>query len=443
MEGTGEPFTRNSSMTGISSLGPSSTSARPQSMGVYRRRIQQSNLLNTSSLVAESEEARAKHRKDPWQRASYWITIFCASLGIVGSVLLCYFDLKALPDVGNLCLILEDNFDTLDTSVWRREVQVGGFGNNEFDWTTADSENSFTDSGVLYIVPTLTEDTLGRDAVFDGYNLTLPDCTAANFTSCTITSNASTGVILPPVRSARLTTQLSRNIQFGRVEIRARMPRGDWLWPALWMMPVNETYGPWPASGEIDIIEARGNSPEDYSFQPRNYVSSALNWGPLVTLNRFFKTRGYAFERHASYDKDFHTFVLEWTQDFMWVYVDSRITRTLDLRFNFPFFERGEFPKTIINGTEEIVLKNPWEGRGNAAPFDHPFYLIMNVAVGGTNGWFPDGVGNKPWLDQSTNAMRDFANAKDRWFPTWPTDVKERALAVDYVKMWQKCDAPA
>ncbi len=53
-------------------------------------------------MVAESEEARAKHRKDPWQRASYWITIFCASLGIVGSVLLCYFDLKALPDVGNL-----------------------------------------------------------------------------------------------------------------------------------------------------------------------------------------------------------------------------------------------------------------------------------------------------------------------------------------------------
>lgn len=99
------------------------------------------------------------------------------------------------------------------------------------------------------------------------YNLTLPDCTAANFTSCTITSNASTGAVLPPVRSARLTTQLSRNIQFGRVEIRARMPRGDWLWPALWMMPVNETYGPWPASGEIDIIEARGNSPEDYSFQ--------------------------------------------------------------------------------------------------------------------------------------------------------------------------------
>ncbi len=63
---------------------------------------------------------------------------------------------------------MDDNFDTLDTSVWQREVQVGGFGNNEFEWTTADSENAFTDNGVLYIVPTLTEDKLGRDAVFDG-----------------------------------------------------------------------------------------------------------------------------------------------------------------------------------------------------------------------------------------------------------------------------------
>ncbi|KAL0953508.1 hypothetical protein HGRIS_004734 [Hohenbuehelia grisea] len=333
---------------------------------------------------------------------------------------------------------MEDNFDTFDTSVWQHEVQVDGFGNHEFEWTTADPENSFVEDGKLYIVPTLTEDKLGKDAVFDGYNLTVPDCTSVNATACNVFSNASQGLVLPPVRSARLTTKKSRNIQFGRVEIRARMPRGDWLWPALWMLPVNDTYGPWPASGEIDIIESRGND-RDYSFQGRNYVSSALNWGPLSTLNRFFKTRGYSFERHKSYDKDFHTFVLEWSQDFLWVYVDTRIIRTLDLRFDHSFFDRGEFPKTILNGTEEIVLKNPWEGRSNAAPFDQPFYLIMNVAVGGTSGWFPDNIGGKPWLDQSSTAMRDFARAKDEWYPTWPVDVKQRALAVDYVKMWQKC----
>ena len=77
------------------------------------------------------------------------------------------------------------------------------------------------------------------------------------------------------------------------------------------------------------------------------------------------------------------------------------------------------------------------------------FYLIMNVAVGGTNGWFPDNIGDKPWLDQSESkfsqlfnrrsycwsfdnlaAMYDFAKAQGQWYSTWPTDVKERGMAV-------------
>lgn len=48
--------------------------------------------------------------------------------------------------------------------------------------------------------------------------------------------------------------------------MRARLPRGDWLWPAIWMLPVRQDYGPWPMSGEIDIIESRGNDPS-YIFQ--------------------------------------------------------------------------------------------------------------------------------------------------------------------------------
>ena len=84
-----------------------------------------------------------------------------------------------------------------------------------------------------------------------------------------------------------------------------------------------------------------------------------------------------------------------------YMYVDSRLHQSVDLRFNQPFFDRGDFPQVITNGTEQIALQNPWKGRSNAAPFDQPFYLILNVAVGGTNGWFPDGYGNKPWLDGS------------------------------------------
>ena len=83
------------------------------------------------------------------------------------------------------------------------------------------------------------------------------------------------------------------------------------------------------------------------------------------------------------------------------MYVDTRLHLVVDLRFNQPFFERGNFPQVITNGTEQVVLQNPWVNRPNSAPFDQPFYLILNVAVGGTNGWFPDGAGNKPWLDGS------------------------------------------
>ena len=123
------------------------------------------------------------------------------------------------------------------------------------------------------------------------------------------------------------------------------------------------------------------------------------------------------------------------------MYVDTRLHATLDVRFNKPFFERGDYPPTVLNGTQEIVLTDPWinSQTRNAAPFDRPFYLIMDVGVGGTNGWFPDGAGNKPWFDGSVTAMYDFAKAQDEWYSTWPSDLRDRALAVESVRMWQKC----
>jgi hypothetical protein len=91
----------------------------------------------------------------------------------------------------------------------------------------------------------------------------------------------------------------------------------------------------------------------------------------------------------------------------------------LSLRFDIPFFQRGDFPTSVSNASQEIVVPNPWTGRGNSAPFDQrmcnfraavlqdlkhifrhlAFYLILDVAVGGTNGWFPDNAGDKPWLN--------------------------------------------
>ena len=64
-------------------------------------------------------------------------------------------------------------------------------------------------------------------------------------------------------------------------------------------------------------------------------------------------------------------------------------------------------------------IDNPWAGAPLNAPFDQEYYFIMNVAVGGTNGYFPDGQGGKPWSDQSANAANQFWDGNAQWLPTW------------------------
>ncbi len=129
---------------------------------------------------------------------------------------------------------------------------------------TNSANNSFVRDGHLYIVPTLTSDVIGRDSVLgvSPHTFNLTGCTDANVTNCGAVSNASAKAVIPPVMSARLHTKNHYSIRYGRVEIQAKLPRGDWLWPALWMLPVDDEYGAWPRSGEIDIMEARGNGVE-------------------------------------------------------------------------------------------------------------------------------------------------------------------------------------
>ncbi|THH03826.1 hypothetical protein EW145_g5982 [Phellinidium pouzarii] len=378
--------------------------------------------------------------RDPLKQLSYMLSLGCMLLGIGASVALCYFGAKSILFVGSVCLVMEDDFSNgLDTSIWAHEVSMGGFGNGEFEMATASPNNSYVEDGILYIVPTLTADEIGESAIFNGYTYNITGCTTLNATACGAVSNITTQNVINPVQSARLSTVNSTSIKYGRIEVIARLPEGDWLWPAIWMLPVNNTYGPWPMSGEIDIMEARGNAPS-YPAQGRNYVRSSLNWGPTTFINSVAKTFGWWRERHFAYSDGFHKYTLEWNEEFLRCYVDDRNTDMLQLKFNKPFFERGDYPQTVINGSAEIPLTNPWVNAGdNAAPFDQQFYLILDVAVGGTQGWFPDGLGNKPWLDGSNTAMYDFARSQDEWYLTWPSDPKRRGMAVSSVKMWQKC----
>ncbi|KAG6890189.1 hypothetical protein C0995_010894 [Termitomyces sp. Mi166 len=437
--------------------------------------------------------------RDPYSRVAYFITYGVMLIGVACGAIRCYFGWKNVPLIkGNLCLVLDEEFGSEegvfgDNGTFFREVDMSGFGNGEFEMTTASSNNSFVKNGHLYIVPTLTSDNLGEAAIVDGYIYNITGCTynttrgmeytqssqgsaVSNVVSdadfdveaytkaCSAISNATAGTIINPVQSARISTRRSASIKFGMVEVRAKIPRGDWLWPAIWMLPVDNKYGTWPLSGEIDIMEARGNGPS-YPKQGTNWVRASLNWGPLTWLNAVAKTYGAWPLRRGSYDTDFHTYVLEWTEEFMRIYVDTRLHHMMPvLKLNKQsFWERGDFPPVVQNGSEAIILNNPWVNGTTAAPFDESFYLILNVAAGGTNGWFPDRAGDKPWLDGSQNAMADFWRNKNQWLPTWPTTVEDRALVVcvlrfiksliwmtdvrrlillsdsDYVKMWQKC----
>jgi beta-glucanase (GH16 family) len=85
------------------------------------------------------------------------------------------------------------------------------------------------------------------------------------------------------------------------------------------MLPVDSVYGGWPLSGEIDIMEARGNGPS-YPKQGINYVRSSLNWGPATFLNAVAKTYGWWTTRRGRYDEGFHTYALEWNEEFMCVF---------------------------------------------------------------------------------------------------------------------------
>ena len=289
--------------------------------------------------------------------------------------------------------------------------------------------------GKLIIKPTLQDAALveGNNAI----NLTADGtCSSDILTNCVSITNSSAGTIVQPVKSGRINTKASKTIKYGRVEVTAKLPSGDWLWPAIWMLPVNNTYGDWPLSGEIDIAESRGNN-HTYGQGGDNIVSSALHWGPNAANDAWWRTNVKRKALHTTYSKTAHTFGLEWSQKYLFTYVDSILLQVTYTNFNEPLWQRGGFPSFNSNGTH---LVDPWSQFGhNQAPFDQEFYLILNVAVGGTNGWFEDGKSGKPWVDSSATAKKDFWNQRNVWYPTW-TAPGAGQMEVSKVEMWQQCD---
>jgi beta-glucanase (GH16 family) len=251
-------------------------------------------------------------------------------------------------------------------------------------------------------------------------------CTGNAFYGCERISGAG-GNILNPIQSAAVRTTDSCSITYGRVEVKAKLPVGDWLWPAIWMLPRYDAYGSWPASGEIDIMESRGN----INYPPGGVDSygSTLHFGPFWPLDPWQKAhRNYQLPSGTFHDA-FHVFGLYWDESGIYTYLDNPNNRMMSVNFTeMSFWQRG--------GWDKSKFGNPWQGRSNSAPFDQKYYLSINLAVGGTGDYFPDGVGNKPWSNSNPQAMSAFYDKISAWYPTWKGE--DCALQIDSVKMWQK-----
>lgn len=230
-----------------------------------------------------------------------------------------------------------------------------------------------------------------------------------------------------PIQSARLRTANTFSFKYGRLEVEAKLPKGDWLWPAIWLLPEHQAYGTWPASGEIDLMESRGNS-ESYSTGGLNCFGSTLHWGPFWPLDPYDKTHGDYCMPSGNLNQDFHTYGLVWNENEIYTYIDDDSQRVMEVPITESFWSKG--------GWESSSYDNPWNGQPKNAPFDQEFYLIFNLAVGGTNGYFPDGVGGKPWSDTSTTAFMEFNNALPTVIQTWG-EGNEAALQIRSVNVWQ------
>ncbi|EPB91375.1 hypothetical protein HMPREF1544_01696 [Mucor circinelloides 1006PhL] len=336
---------------------------------------------------------------------------------------------QALGSDDNYCLVFEDHFNTFDLKNWQHEISLSGGGNWEFQYYTNNRSNSFVEDGILYLKPTMTSATIGEEALKNGGRMNLysgapsEDCTDNSNYGCERTSGAAAdGNYINPIQSARIRTIDSVTLKYGKVEVRARLPTGDWLWPAIWMLPKYSAYGSWPASGEIDILESKGNP--KYAHGNTSTIMSTLHWGPNTYQNKYMLTTEQLMaKRGSTWADDFHTYGLEWTKEGLRTYVDDDTILQVD--FDKTSWQRGEFTKPTMN---------PWKGGDISAPFDQEFYLIMNLAVGGVNGYWPEDE-SKPWQNDDPHAPNAFYNAKKKWLPTWGKGNK-RAMAIDWVKMW-------
>lgn len=212
-------------------------------------------------------------------------------------------------------LVWSDEFNYTglpDESKWSYDVGGSGWGNNEAQYyTDSRLKNAEVKGGYLYI-NAIKED-------FEGKKYT----------------------------SARLVTRTKGDWLYGRIEVKAKLPDGVGMWPAIWMLPTDYAYGGGFTSGEIDIMENLGYIPY--------YIAATVQ---TKSYNAPLGTQKTAIINISDCYTEFHKYILEWETGEMRIYVDSQLYLTF---------------KNDNTGFET------W-------PFDKQFHLLLNIAVGGTYG---------------------------------------------------------
>lgn len=235
---------------------------------------------------------------------------------------------------------------------------------------------------------------------------------------------------LNPVVSVRIVTSASFNFKFGKMEIRAKMPTGDWLTTNMWLVPSYFQYG---QSGVMSVVESRGNE---------NLVQNGTNIGveqiqQLIEYTPFagwFRKRNielFKLNQKPGWNKEFHRYQVEWTPDHIIFSVDDIVTTLIDPGTG--FWNRAKFDKKFPG------VDNPWDTGTKMAPFDEEYFLLIQLTVGGITD-FPDdaeNLGGKPWKNYSPiSAPGDFWKGRKQWMPTWNFKNLDNALQIDYVRIW-------
>jgi beta-glucanase (GH16 family) len=216
-----------------------------------------------------------------------------------------------------------------DSTKWTYDLGGGGWGNQELQSYTSRTQNAQIQNGNL-VITALQENYTGTDGI--GRNYT----------------------------SARLKTQNLFTRAYGRFEARIKIPKGQGIWPAFWMLGNDIRQNDWPKCGEIDIMENIGREP--------GTIHGSLH-GPSSVAHTSDLTSTVSLPASQNYPDDFHIYAIEWEPGTVRLYVDSN---------NYATFTQAQWPA------------------GGQWVFDHPFFIIMNVAVGGVWPGSPDATTRFP-----------------------------------------------